>query len=29
MESVIERARAGDGTAFDELARSRIDSVYR
>jgi RNA polymerase sigma-70 factor (ECF subfamily) len=29
MENVIERARAGDGTAFDELARSRIDSVYR
>jgi len=29
MESVIERARAGDGDAFDELARSRIDSVYR
>jgi len=29
MESVIERARAGDGDAFDELARSRIDQVYR
>ncbi len=29
MESVIERARAGDDDAFDELARSRIDSVYR
>jgi len=29
MESVIERARAGDDDAFDELARSRIDQVYR
>src|SRR3954468_7160798 len=26
---LIERARAGDANAFDELARSRIDSVYR
>lgn len=26
---LIERARAGDADAFDELARSRIDSVYR
>jgi RNA polymerase sigma-70 factor (ECF subfamily) len=29
MQNVIERARAGDDDAFDELARSRIDSVYR
>jgi RNA polymerase sigma-70 factor (ECF subfamily) len=29
MNSVIERARAGDENAFDELARSRIDTVYR
>ena len=27
--SLIERARTGDADAFDELARSRIDSVYR
>jgi RNA polymerase sigma-70 factor (ECF subfamily) len=26
---LIERARTGDAVAFDELARSRIDSVYR
>jgi RNA polymerase sigma-70 factor (ECF subfamily) len=26
---LIERARAGDADAFDELARTRIDSVYR
>src|SRR3954447_8404394 len=26
---LVERARAGDADAFDELARSRIDSVYR
>src|SRR3954468_4752770 len=26
---LIERARAGDANAFDELARSRIDAVYR
>ncbi len=26
---LIERARAGHADAFDELARSRIDSVYR
>jgi RNA polymerase sigma-70 factor (ECF subfamily) len=26
---LIERARAGDANAFDELARSRIDTVYR
>jgi RNA polymerase sigma-70 factor (ECF subfamily) len=26
---LIERARAGDADAFDELARSRIDQVYR
>lgn len=26
---LIERARAGDADAFDELARSRIDTVYR
>jgi RNA polymerase sigma-70 factor, ECF subfamily len=26
---LIERARAGDADAFDELARSRIDSMYR
>ena len=26
---LIERARAGDADAFDELARSRIDAVYR
>jgi RNA polymerase sigma-70 factor (ECF subfamily) len=26
---LIERARAGDTDAFDELARARIDSVYR
>lgn len=27
--ALIERARAGDADAFDELARRRIDSVYR
>lgn len=27
--SLVERARAGDRNAFEELARSRIDSVYR
>src|SRR3954447_7317527 len=26
---LIERARAGEADAFDELARTRIDSVYR
>jgi RNA polymerase sigma-70 factor, ECF subfamily len=26
---LVERARAGDADAFDELARSRIDAVYR
>jgi RNA polymerase sigma-70 factor (ECF subfamily) len=26
--ALIERARAGDADAFDELARQRIDSVY-
>ena len=26
---LVERARAGDADAFDELARSRIDQVYR
>src|SRR4051812_20060367 len=26
---LIERARTGDAEAFDELARTRIDSVYR
>src|SRR3954454_1149217 len=26
---LVERARAGDADAFDELARSRIDVVYR
>jgi len=26
---LIERARVGDADAFDELARSRIDAVYR
>src|SRR3954470_1199865 len=26
---LVERARAGDADAFDELARSRINSVYR
>jgi RNA polymerase sigma-70 factor, ECF subfamily len=26
---LIERARTGDAGAFDELARSRIDQVYR
>lgn len=26
---LIERARAGDASAFDELARARIDAVYR
>ena len=26
---LIERARSGDVDAFDELARSRIDGVYR
>jgi RNA polymerase sigma-70 factor (ECF subfamily) len=27
--ALVERARAGDGVAFDELARERIDAVYR
>lgn len=27
--ALIERARKGDADAFDELARQRIDSVYR
>ena len=27
--ALIERARAGDADAFDELARQRIDGVYR
>ncbi len=27
--ALIERARKGDADAFDELARRRIDSVYR
>lgn len=27
--SLVERARAGDADAFDQLARGRIDSVYR
>lgn len=27
--ALIERARAGDADAFDELAHRRIDSVYR
>src|SRR3954469_11366456 len=26
---LIERARAGEADAFDELARTRIDAVYR
>src|SRR5436305_14953370 len=26
---LVERARAGDADAFDQLARSRIDAVYR
>lgn len=27
--TLVERARAGDATAFDQLARERIDWVYR
>ena len=27
--ALVERARAGDADAFDELARRRVDSVYR
>jgi RNA polymerase sigma-70 factor, ECF subfamily len=27
--ALVERARAGDGNAFDELASARIDEVYR
>jgi RNA polymerase sigma-70 factor, ECF subfamily len=27
--SLVERARAGDADAFDQLVRGRIDSVYR
>lgn len=27
--SLVERARAGDADAFDELARTRIDALYR
>lgn len=27
--ALVERARKGDADAFDELARQRIDSVYR
>lgn len=27
--ALVERARAGDGNAFDELASARIDAVYR
>ncbi|MEO8625779.1 MAG: RNA polymerase sigma factor [Candidatus Limnocylindrales bacterium] len=27
--ALVERARAGDATAFDELARERIDWMYR
>jgi len=26
--ALIERARAGDADAFDQLARARIDAVY-